>query len=205
MSVRSYFWRVGLTFLIITRLFAGCVGKTPPVKFYRLKALQKTPEKPLSNPGVAIVVGPVEIPEILNRSQIVTQTGLHAITIAEYHRWAGYLPEDFARVLAENLGVLLATDRVSIYSRKKSFDPAYRIVLDVHHFIGEFEKEVQLVALWTLKDETSKKPLVVKKSAVREQILSAGYEGLVAAQSRAISVLSQEIAESIRHLHEKNN
>lgn len=61
-----------------------------------------------------------------------------------------------------------------------------------------------LIVTWTVKEAKGNNVLIFNKSAIRERITSADFQGLVAAQSRALSVLSQEIAESIKRLSENN-
>lgn len=200
MKINSHCWKVIRIAIISIFFFAGCKATIPPVAFYTLSAMQNTGGS--SHSDLAIVVGPVSIPQILNRPQIVTQTGANKIVISEYHLWAGNLQEDVERVVAENLGVLLATDRVTIYSKEDVFDPTYRIVLNVNRFTGNLDQDVQLIVAWTVKEAKGNNVLIFNKSTIRERITSADFQGLVAAQSRALSVLSQEIAESIKRLSE---
>ncbi len=202
MNNNSHYWKVIRIAIISIFFFSGCKATTPPVAFYTLSALQNAEGS--SHSDLAVVVGPVSIPQILNRPHIVTQTGANKVAISEYHRWAGNLQENIERVVAENLGVLLATDRVTIYSKQDVFDPTYRIVLNVNRFTGNLDQEVQLTVDWTVKEAKGNKVLIFNKSALRERIVSADFQGLVAAQSRALSVLSQEIAESVKRLSENH-
>jgi len=64
------------------------------------------------------VVGPVELPEYLDRPQIMTCESRNELQFAEFDRWAGSLEKAFSRVLAVNLSILLSTDRVAVYPWK---------------------------------------------------------------------------------------
>jgi uncharacterized lipoprotein YmbA len=98
--------------LLIT---VGC-GTTDPARFYTLSPLAiPGTEAEAAGQGVAIGVGPIKLPEHLDRPQIVTRTSRNELKLAEFDRWAGSLADDFSRVLAENLSILLSTDRVSVY------------------------------------------------------------------------------------------
>ena len=52
-------------------------------------------------------------------------------------------------------------------------------------------------ALWTVRRNSGGEPKA-GRSVVREPIGGDGYDGLVAAYSRALAALSREIAEAIR-------
>ena len=59
-----------------------------------------------------IGVGPVSIPDSLDRSQIVTLSGGNEVIIAEFDRWYGSCRDEIARVMTENLSALLPSQRV---------------------------------------------------------------------------------------------
>ncbi len=103
----NFFRKSSAMVLFIAVLLAGCRSSAPQIEFYTLNSL--SPETEKANPtdaalNIAVGVGPVEIPQALDRPQIVTRTGPNKITLDEFHRWASPLREDFARVLAENKG-----------------------------------------------------------------------------------------------------
>jgi uncharacterized lipoprotein YmbA len=191
-------------FIIITvLLLAGC-GGSQPVEFYTLSSLNgmRNPSSDLSvGEEVAIGVGPVEFPELLNKPQIVTRTGSHKLHLDEFHRWGSPLDEEFTRVLAQNLSALLDTDRVSVFPWGGYFQPTYRVVMNVQRFDGQAEGYVTLDATWTVLGGDASE-LTVKRSVIEEQS-SGGYEALVSAESRAASVLSREIAEEIYRLESR--
>ena len=94
-------WLISLVALLVT----ACSSSTPKAEFYTLSSISSTrPDATITTAGqpVAIGVGPVNIPKILDRPQIVTRTGPNKLQIDEFHRWAGRLDEDFARVLADS-------------------------------------------------------------------------------------------------------
>ena len=83
-------------------LFAGCAATTP-TRFYTLSSLVAAPgEASQGLPHLAIGVGPVTLPEYLNRPQIVTRVGSNRIALADFESWAEPLDGLFARILTEN-------------------------------------------------------------------------------------------------------
>jgi uncharacterized lipoprotein YmbA len=150
--------------------------------------------------GVAIGLGPIELPEHLNRPQIVTRVNPNEVAFAEFHRWAASLKDDFSSTLARNLSNLLATDRVAVYPWTSKTPVHVQVKIDVIRFEGHLGKGVVLETTWALFRDGATKPVLSRGSVVSEKLDKSGYEGLVEAQSRAVAVLSREIARAIQAL-----
>jgi uncharacterized lipoprotein YmbA len=103
-------------------------------------------------------------------------------------------------VLAENISLLLATDKVAVYPWEVDFKPHYRIALDIRYFEGQLGENVVLDVVWRVSGQESGKIQAVKTSVIKEPLSAADYEALVAAKSQAIAQLSREIAQEIRKL-----
>ena len=199
LSVRQF----GCAFLMLYLLVVGCRGITPPVEFYTLQSLAGTEQ---SQPGqkptdqISVGVGPLEIPKILDRPQIVTRSGANRISLAEFQRWGGALQDDFLRVLTENLSILLQSDRVLAYPWEDYFDPAFRLYLSVYRFDGTPGGEVVLNVTWAVTDRESRKILVMRNSVLKQPFPSSGFQDLVSTQSLLLADLSREIAGEIKRL-----
>jgi len=120
---------------------------------------------------------------------------LQSAALAE---WAEPLRDGFTRVLAENLSLLLATERVAIFPWQ-SVVPEYQVVVNVIQFLGQPGDDVVLVALWGLLGKQGQ-DLVSKKSSFREPTGGQDYEALAAAMSRTVAALSRDIAAAISAL-----
>ena len=188
--------------LFLVFLLVAC-SSTPATQFYKLNSLPSgQQENPAALPGddIAIGVGPVELPEFLDRPQIVTRKSQNQLEISEFHRWAASLPRDFSRVVAKNISALLPTDRVAVYPWGDTFSPTYQIKLNVEQFDGQLGEQVFLRVIWSVVGQEGDKELRVRKTLIEEPVLTNDYEGLVAAQSNALATLSREIVEEIRRL-----
>jgi uncharacterized lipoprotein YmbA len=135
-----------------------------------------------------------------DRPQIVTRSGPNKLNIDEFHRWAGPLDARFARVLAENIALLLATDRVAVYPWEIDFKPHYRIALDIRYFEGQLGENVLLDVVWRVSGQDSQMIQAVKTSVIKEPVSAPDYDALVAAKSEAIAQLSRDITQEIRKL-----
>jgi uncharacterized lipoprotein YmbA len=198
-----FFQKTSLLVWFTAVLLAGCGGSPTPVEFYTLNSLSGMTQQ--ANPAdadqnIAIGIGPVNIPKILDRPQIVTRTGPNKIKVDEFHRWAGPLQAGVAQVLAENISLLLATDQVVVYPWEVDFKPHYRIALDIRYFEGQLGENVVLDVVWRVSGQENQKMQAVKRSVIKEPLSATDYEALVAAKSQAIGQLSHEIAQEIRKL-----
>ena len=203
MKNRAYFGNVGWVFFFTMLLLVSC-STTPAVKYYTLTpCLQMQPDSPqaVSRTTLAIGVGPVEFPRFLDRPQIVTRKSRHRIEVSEFHRWAGLISEDFLRVLAKNISMLLPADRIAAYPWTGRFSPTYRIPLTVEQFDGRFGEYVVLNVTWSVwHQKDTNEPAMIKHTLIKEPISHEDYHELVAAQSRAIGALSRAIVMEIERV-----
>ncbi len=185
-------------FLLLCFFLTGCLGKSPAVSFYTLTPLAES-SLPVAaarqGKAFAVGVGPVEIPKVLDRSQIVTRSDENRLWMAEFQRWGGTLSDDFLRVLAENLSVLLKSEQVLAYPWRDFFEPDFRISLKVHQFDTEKGGDAVLSVTWLLNDAGNRN--VLHKSVLREAVSGPEYADIVSAQSRLLLGLSQQIAGEI--------
>lgn len=196
--------KITVAVLLWVGLFAmgGCAS-SKPARFYTLSPLSAPgdlPKKVPSGLGVAVAIGPVAIPDYLDRPQILSRSGPREFKLAEFERWAGSLQEDISRVLVENLSVLLAPDNVTVLrwgGDAYPFPAEYRVIVEVLRFDGTIGESVILAARWSVSREEEKKVLSVGESNVMEPVEGPDYEALVEAMSQALATLGREIATAI--------
>ena len=96
----------------------------------------------------------LEASDYLDRQGIVTRVSPNRFVVAENDRWAEPLEENFSRVLARNLSILLQTDRIVAYPWERSQQPTYQIQVEVPRFEPTAE---QVVELWPGADQSARK------------------------------------------------
>lgn len=177
---------------------AGC-APTPPSDFYVLTPMAAAGDSAAapSRESVSVSVGPVKIPEYLNRVQIVTRAGQNRLDVNEFNRWGGSLASNLSTVIAENLSVLLGTDEVYVFPTQDPVSPRYRVVLSVAKFDGALGESAMLDVRWLITGPRRREQLASGRTAIRETPDGSDYESYVTAQSRAVEVLSREIAAEI--------
>ncbi|MBW2412733.1 MAG: membrane integrity-associated transporter subunit PqiC [Deltaproteobacteria bacterium] len=185
-------------FLVV---LAGCAGTSPPSNFYVLSTLPESAAETRSDGDlnrIAVGIGPVILPDYLDRSQIVTRTSPNELKVAAFDRWAEPLKSSFPRILMENLAILLNTDRVAVYPWRKAIPIEYQVVVDVVRFDASPGGNAVLVARWSLLGNGGDKLHLIKKSTFRKTTGSKDYEAMVSAQSQLVIELSREIAAAIK-------
>jgi hypothetical protein len=148
---------------------------------------------------VGIGVGPVIMPSYLARSQIVTRTGTDQVDLSMFNRWAEPLQDGIARVLAEEIGARVPTERIVMFPWRGVVARAiqYQVVVVVVRFDGRPGGDITLDTRWRILG-TNGDELAFKRSTVVQPTAGPDYESLVAAMTRALLTLGQEIASEIR-------
>ena len=176
----------------VVMLAAGCVS-APESRFYTLSA---TPSPAATSSEVSVAVGPVSVPVVVDRPQIVVSMGPNRVWPDEFNRWAAPLQDSIARVVAENLAAMLGTPGVTQSSQTLSMGSTYRAIISVESFESVPGEMARLDAVWTVsrtKDGTTRSG----RTTVREPTAEKGYDALAAAHSRAVARLSQAIADAV--------
>ncbi len=189
---------------VLLVLLTGCSigGSSRPSEFY---VLNTEPAPPVSGregaaAPLSVGLGPVTLPDIFDRPQIVTRPQPNRIDLAEFDRWGGNLNRDLNRVLAQNLMTRLNTDSILLHPWSRNDRPDYQVTVQVFRFDGEIGKTATLEGVWRLLDGAQSCELSSQRFRFDESPAGAGYPEFVSAMSRAIAGLSQEIAEAIvRH------
>jgi len=141
----------------------------------------------------------VSIPTVVDRPQIVVSIGPNQVRLEEFDRWALPLQNNIARVIAENLTVLLGTPRVTLFPELTSVDAEYRAIIDVQRFDSIPGEAATLEAVWIvrrMKDGKTERG----RTAVREAVQAKDYDALAAGHSRAVAQLSRDIAAAVAAL-----
>jgi uncharacterized lipoprotein YmbA len=191
---------IALGLLVV--ILAGCAG-SPSSKFYQLEPLPNRASivcDALPEQNLIIAIGPVRIPDYLDRPQIVTRAGRNELRLSEFDRWAGSLENDVTRVLVEDISILLPTERFSAVpwtSYLESQVPAsYRVEVPVERFDGWLGDSVLLKAQWAVFAR-NRSMLLKRESLIRERINGGSYDALVDAMSAALEKLSGDISGGI--------
>lgn len=192
----GYLWSVAI-FLAFSSL-TGCAS-SPKETYYTLSAGAavngSTPAGGES--AYSIAVGPITLPEVVDRPEFVLRAGPNEVVFEELHRWAGPLKSEIPRVIADNLAADLNVKRVAAYPQSAGDNADYRVLVDIQRFDSTLGESVTIDALWTVK-RVSDGVMRTGRSTARESCGGGTYEPMAAAHSRALATISREIADAIR-------
>jgi uncharacterized protein len=179
-------------------VMSGCTT-TPPTRFYVLPALSSadtTSGVSAAKRELTIGVGPVTLPAYLDRPQIVTRVSRARLNLADFDQWAASLQDTLPRVLAENLSLLIPTDRVALFPWSRSLAIDYQVLVDVIRFDGGVGNEVVLAARWAIADADGKE-IIMRQSRFQSPAAAQDHEATVIAMSRTLEALSREITATL--------
>jgi uncharacterized lipoprotein YmbA len=172
-------------------LAAGCANKGE--RYYRLSATGPVPENAKS---ISLGVGPVKLPDYIDRAELVFQSSPNRFEAPYEHRWAGSLRDGFAQVLGIDLARELGVGNLHIYPWEPGTALRYQVRVEVRQFHAESGGHALLDVSWEITDGSTRAVLVHRTGHFSEPVRGDGYEAIVAAESRLLSQLSRAIAKS---------
>ena len=177
-------------------LLAGCAGNAPRENYYTLAA--PVSSAPLAT-GVtpSIYVGPVSVPEAVDRTPLVLRTSANQVEISDTDRWAEPLKTAIPRVLADVISRELGTQRVMASRQASALPVDYRVAVEIQRFDSSLEQGATLDALWTI---TGPKGGATRsgRTVAQEPATTRDPAGIAAAHSRALARLGRDIAAALR-------
>jgi uncharacterized lipoprotein YmbA len=200
---RHYRLVYSLVMMVMPPLFmSGCIHKeSKPIHFYRLTAETgiNTNQSALNqdkteNPMIGL--GPIHIPEYLDRPQMVIAVTDHQYRLSEDHRWAESLDKNISLALFKALPNQLGTERIVRYPWPQRLAIDYQIGIDILEFNVDANSQSRLTAQWFIKrkDQTT----IDKRFDCRIPSSNTNYDVMVEAQSQCLSKLGREIANTFR-------
>jgi uncharacterized lipoprotein YmbA len=190
-----------LSVLLAMLAFAGGCFGSKPTRFYMLSSLAPAGTPVESARGARVIaLGPVSIPDYVDRPQIVVRESANQVELATFDNWAGSLSDMVARVLLEDLSAQLPGDHVVAFPQGgvAAFD--YRLAVQISRFDVSTAGGAVVAASWRVWDRAGTKTRLTASTSVRAEATGASYQDRVAALSRAIADLAADIARSLAGL-----
>jgi uncharacterized lipoprotein YmbA len=184
-----------LLYLLVLPAALALVSCTTPETYYRLSADGPPPP---TGAGFALGVGPVALPDYIDRPELVFQSSDERFEVPFERRWAGSLRDTTTRAIGTNLARRLGTGNVHVYPWPPGTPLDYQVRVSVRQFHARSGGDAILEATWTVEDGHTGKVFVRRGGNYFEPVVMDGYEGIVAAENRLLSRFSKDIAESFR-------
>ena len=184
----------------------GCVGSTPPSRFYTVPAL------PMSTTAIqgaseeseeiSLAIGPVQLPKHFDRPQIIRSRTGTQVAYSEYDRWAGPLDANVLDVLDRNLSDLLGTNRIVRFPWIGAIPVDYWVPVAISQWDVTPAGEVVLVARWRVHGSVREELYSVRTTRAVAVASSPAVPAVVEAMGEVLGELSREIAEEIVRIRE---
>ncbi len=186
--------------LILKMGVAGCVllalagCSSPDNKYFTLSATEPAAPAGQAVTGRTIAIDDVTIPAYLDRPQIVIEQDPNRADVREYERWVEPLDSMIRRVLTTDLATS-GCSRAEMRVDKPRKDSAL-LSVTIEEFGQDGDRAV-LRGQWTVKTAGKDAPAVAHSFSRDEPLGKAETPDMVAAMSRLVGALGDEIAGSV--------
>ena len=116
-----------------------------------------------------IGLGPIRLPEYLDRFQMVVAVSENKYKLIDGHRWAEKLDQNISLAFLRHFPAQLGTDRMIRYPWPQRPGVDFQVKIDILEFNIDQMDKVRLVAQWSIKSKD--KTLLNKRSTFQLQRL----------------------------------
>ena len=191
--------------LLIPFIAGGCVGKgtVEPTKMYVLNSMEPRQklESSVIKEDTVIGITRMGLATYLKRPHIITRVEGNEIHLADFARWAEPLEDGISKILAENLSILLGTDKVLIAPWRRDLEIDYQVHLNIVRFDARIGGDVVLAVRWGVVEGDAESPMLIAKIyTYREPLSGSSYGAIVAAENSLLEDLSRDVAAEIARM-----
>ncbi|HEX2943458.1 MAG TPA: PqiC family protein [Rhodopila sp.] len=177
-------------------LAVACSRSGPPPNMYVLGNPQTVVTASMSDSHMPVIeVAGVRVPGYLDTTEIVTRNGSQIVPSAT-GQWAERLSIGVARALAADLATRLPTMLVT--TTQPLSPPARQVLLNVDTMEARPDHQVVMITNWSIMDGTTERTFLSRHSTFATPIQGTGDAAVVAAMTRAVAELADQVANGIR-------
>jgi uncharacterized protein len=176
-------------------LLAGCSFLEPradPTRFFVLSPVTDAGAA-VADPGLAIVLGPVLVPDYLVRPEIVSRTGPNQVDPSRLDRWAEPIDRALVRVLCLDLAALLPRSSVVAFPAAAGAKPDVTIEIEIDAFEAERAGPVRLAGRWHVRSARDP-PRAAREFRLERPLEGGETPAIVAGMSDLLAELAGDIA-----------
>lgn len=183
--------------ILLVGLSACSTSPSSEARYFSLTPLNEHyTGKALAN-QLSLGIGPVEIPGLLNRPQLIYRKDNNEVLISEQHQWAGPMREEIQQAMVERIVDVSGSNHIMHYPWPRALWPEYEARVRIERLDGTPGHEVILEAHWDLLTDRGKQLLASRKSRYQISLESEDFLIYVIAQQIALSNLADEILREI--------
>ena len=194
--------RRGVLLLGIVATISACAAAVPPPRLYVLDLVTPLATGEHSTAGLpAILVAQVQVPDYLDRPQLVERTDANQLKLVEADQWAERLSINISRVVAENLSAMVPADANVAVPARAALPYDYQVVLSLDGFELDQNGAAVFSGRWSITNSDGSKELAAATVALRNPALKPGIAAAVEAMNSNLGTVSRDIATAIKGLH----
>jgi uncharacterized lipoprotein YmbA len=175
----------------------GCLGTSPPSRYYTLSASAPRPAARTGTPMLTIRVAPVSLPESLDRPQMLRRTGENTVEVLEFERWIEPLDVLLRNTLVADLSAQLPEADV-LGGSAPGIAADQTVGVSIELLEAKTSGEIELDAVWFILPRGAEAPQHSHRTSVRQKAASGQPVDIAAAVSQAVEQLSRDIALVLR-------
>ncbi|MDP3010441.1 MAG: PqiC family protein [Methylococcales bacterium] len=192
----------GYIALLLGSLLTACA--TPPTQFYQLEATSQPPVTSTTTAKKMLIgIGPLSLPALVDRKQIVTRGANNAIQLAEFHQWATPLQDNVLSVLSKNIAAQHSNAIVRNYPWSVYGEMDYRVIIDISRFDSQLGKSATLEASWAIMSEKNHTIISNGQTNIQQPLHDGSYDSAVLALNKLLDTFSQQISLALHQVQQK--
>lgn len=191
--------RIFIISICFTIVLSGCSGGSATIRYYMIDPVSTSVVSQNSNNQLSIEIMDVNVPQYLERFNLVTRGNENQLYLAEFHQWGDNFRKNLLRTMASNLTSMLGTNDIGTPINRTMSTPDYRVQVHIEQFERNYDGHVSLIARWQVSTGSSSRSVTTHKADLSSSATYAmdEYENIVSTMKDLFGQLSGLIADSI--------
>ncbi len=188
-----------ITLCVLMLFLVAACGSSPPVRYFALSPMDSV-QRQESDDAVTLGLGPLRLPEYLNRSQLVTRGGGSELEVDEFNRWAEPLTLALNRVVSTDVdnmmdGVIVIAFPWEAVVRN---EVDYRLLGEVTRFDADRSGRVVLDIQWAISEVPGGVAVAIRRSKYETRAARSDDPAIVAAaMNDALAMFSRDVVSEL--------
>jgi hypothetical protein len=188
-----------ITLCVFVSLLVAACGSSPPVRYFALSTMDSV-QRQDPDDAVTLGLGPLRMPEYLNRSQLVTRGGGSELEIDEFSRWAEPLTLALHRVVSTDIDNMMHGVIVIAFPWEAVIqdDLNFRLIGEVTRFDADQSGRVVLDIQWGISATTGEAAVVIRRSKYETRAARPDDPAIVtSAMNDALAMFSRDVVSEL--------
>ncbi|HEY1722190.1 MAG TPA: PqiC family protein [Magnetospirillaceae bacterium] len=191
-----------VTAIALLSLMTACSSSSvPPPRLFVLSPLQVPPSGDHAVSGMTeILVAQTQVPDYLDRPQIVERTTSNELKLVDEDQWAERLSINVSRVVAQNLTTMVPADANVAAAARASLPYEFQVSVSLNNFELDQSGAAILEGRWSVTNAEGTKELAAANVSMREPAKQPGIAAAVEAMNANLGGVCRDIAAELKKL-----